>query len=137
MVTSVNKNVKLSCDYPFRTVHWTMPKNIHYGNIRISGNILYIDKIQEKNKGRYECFVYIKDRLKFWSNKMQKFIDKDRVLFRARSTVSILGKSTLLVLYYLDLLIKNFVPKALCHLALIHRCLIKSSVLDYYYHCIK
>ena len=99
VVTSLDQNVKLSCNYSNGIVHWTMPKNGHYWNIRISDNILYIDKVQEKNMGRYECFVYNEDGLAFWSNKMQKYIDKDRVLFRARCTVSIFGKSTVLILY--------------------------------------
>ena len=101
VVASVDRSVKFNCRNPNGTVHWTVPRNRHYGNIRIGDNILLIDKVQEKNGGRYECLVYNEDEddFAFWSNKMKKYIDKDRVLFRARCTLRVLGKSTVLILY--------------------------------------
>ena len=101
MVASVDRSVKFNCGNPNGTAHWTVPRNRHYGNIHIGDNILLIDKVQEKNGGRYECLVYNEDEddFAFWSNKMKKYIDKDRVLYRARCTLRVLGKSTVLILY--------------------------------------
>jgi len=75
-------------------VVWIPPNKESHTNVISINNTLSIKRIKEKNEGKYECITKLSTPLVYFNKKRREYISMEVTLFRARRTVSVIGKQT-------------------------------------------